>query len=411
MIDLDAHHIADADFWRAEPTVRHAVFAALRDEAPVRWYEPRRSDFARACTGFWAVTRYDDVWTASRNPQLFCSGLGIDIEETPPELGDFLPTMINMDDPEHLRLRRLVSAGFTPKEIARLDAALRTKATEIVDDLLERFGGGEEFDFVEHVASRLPLHAIAGLMGVPAEEQDQVLAWTNTGVALDDPSVGVHAAAAASRAMEEYAQALGRDRLAHPTEDLTSVLMHATVDGERLSPREFANFFGLLVGAGNETTRNAISHGLRLLTEHPDQRHIWFTDFATHAATAAEEIVRYETPITHMCRILTADTVIGGVPLVAGEKVALWYTSANRDGATFERADQFDVRRPGHPQQVGYGAGGPHFCLGANLARREIVVMLDELRRRVPAIRTTGKPERVLSMSLNAIRRLPARLA
>ena len=410
-IDLDAHHIADSEFWRAEPSLRHAVFAALREQAPVRWYEPRRSAFGRACTGFWAVTRYDDVWTASRNPELYCSGLGIDIEETPAELADYLPTMINMDDPEHFRLRRLVSGGFTPKEIARLDEALRAEAAAIVDDVLERFGGGEEFDLVEHVSSRLPLRAIAGLTGVPAEDQDQLLAWTNAGAALDDPSVGVEAAAAASRAMEEYALALGRERRAHPTDDLTSVLMHATVEGERLTAREFANFFGLLVGAGNETTRNAISHGVRLLTEHPEQRRIWFDDFETHAATAAEEIVRFETPITHMCRILTADTEIAGVPLSGGDKVALWYTSANRDGAAFERPDTFDVRRPLRPQQVGYGAGGPHFCLGANLARREIVVMFDELRRRVPALHATGEPERVLSMSLNAIRRLPVRIA
>ena len=248
------------------------------------------------------------------------------------------------------------------------------------------------------------------MLGVPADEQHRIFDWTNAAVTPDDPSVGVEGAARALTELADYASRLGAERRANPTGDLASVLMEAEVDGERLSSKEFANFFSLLVSAGNETTRNAISHGMHLLTLHPEQREIWFGNFDTYAWNAAEEIVRYETPISNMCRVLTEGVVIQGVPIQAGEKVAMWYPSANRDADTFANPDVFDVRRSTTPQQVGYGGGGPHFCLGANLARREIIVMFDEIRRRTPDLQITGKPERVLSMGLNAIRSLPARL-
>ena len=409
-IDLDEEHLADSAFWRATSEHRHAVFAELRRSAPVRYYPPRNSEFSRPCTGFWALTRYRDVWNASRNPASYCSGISIDIEELPEEFGDFYPSMINMDDPQHARLQRLVLGGFTPKQMARLDEGLRAKAGQIIDELIERHGDGSEFDFVAEVAAQLPLHAIGNMMGVPPDEQHLIFEWTNLAVGADDPRIGIKVAAQASASIAGYALALGQARRARPTDDLTSVLMHAEVEGERLTAKEFVNFFILLVSAGNETTRNAISHGMRLLTQHPEQRRILFGDFESIAWTAAEEIVRFETPISNMCRVLTEDVMIEGVPLGAGEKVALWYPSANRDGDVFESPDRFDVRRPKSPQQVGYGAGGPHFCLGANLARREIVVMFDEIRRRTPDLQITGEPDRVLSMGLNAIRRLPARL-
>ena len=413
-IDLDGGaadvHLADSAFWMSPAPHRYAVFAKLRRDSPVRWFEPRRSAFQRPCTGFWALTRYDDVRAAARDPETFCSGVTIDIEEMPEELGEFFPSMINLDAPEHFRLRRLVSAGFTPAETAKLEPRLRAKAAQIVGDVIERFGDGSEFDFVSEVAARLPLHAICDLMGVPAEDQDLMFDWTNQVVAPDDPAVGVAGAVDGSRQLADYALDLGRRRLERPAGDLTTVLMHAEVDGERLTTKEFANFFILLLSAGNETTRNAIAHGLRLLTLFPEQRRIWFDDFDAHAATAVEEIVRYEPLISNMCRVLTRDVEIRGVRIAAGEKVALWYPSANRDEHVFRDADAFDVRRPTNPAQVGYGGGGPHFCLGANLARREMTVMFDEIRRRIPTVAVTGEPERVMSMALNAMRRLPARI-
>jgi cytochrome P450 len=407
-LDLDAEHLADSAFWAASSEHRARVFAKLRREEPVRHYPARRSAFSRACTEFWALTRYDDVWHASRTPAVFCSGVTIDIEEMPAELGEFYPSMINLDDPEHARLRRIVSSGFTPKRTAAFEPQLRAIAEGIVDDLLDRHGDGSEFDFVEEVASRLPLTAICSMLGVPRSDQALMLEWSNLAVSPDDPDVGIEGASTGSRNIADYAIELGRARASEPTDDLTSVLMHAEVDGERLTAKEFANFFILLLSAGNETTRNATTHGLRLLTQHPEQRRIWFDDFATHAATAVEEIVRIEPVISNMCRVLTEDVELHGVTLGAGEKVALWYPSANRDETVFANPDTFDVRRPLHPQQVGYGAGGPHFCLGANLARREMTVMFDVIRRRIPDVVATGEPVRVVSMALNSIRSLPA---
>jgi cytochrome P450 len=410
-IDLDAEHLADSAFWSASPEHRERVFAELRRHHPVRWYPPRRSGFDRACTEFWALTRYDDIWHASRTPAVFCSGVTIDIEEMPDELGEFYPSMINLDAPEHARLRRLVASGFTPKQIEAQEPRLRAIAAAIIDDVLDRFGDGTEFDVVAELAARLPLRAICGMLGVPEPDHGLMLEWTNLAVSPDDPAVGVAGAAHALRQIADYAVELGRQRLERPADDVTTALMQAEVDGERLTTKEFANFFILLLSAGNETTRNAITHGLRLLTAHPDQRRIWFDDFDRHAATALEEIVRCEPLISNMCRVLTQDVELHGVTLHAGEKVALWYPSANRDETVFDRPERFDVRRPVHPQQVGYGAGGPHFCLGANLARREMTVMFDEIRRRVPRLAVTGEPERVLSMALNSVRCLQASVA
>jgi cytochrome P450 len=410
-IDFDAEHLADSAFWSASAEHRERVFAELRRHHPVRWYPPRQSEFSRACTEFWALTRYDDIWHASRTPAVFCSGVTIDIEAMPDELGEFHPSMINLDAPEHSRLRRLVASGFTPKEIAAQDPHLRQIAAEIIDDVLDRYGDGSEFDLVAEVAARLPLRAICGMLGAPESDHGLMLEWTNLAVSPDDPMVGVDGAARGLRQIADHALDLGRQRLARPAEDVTTVLMHAEVDGERLTTKEYANFFILLISAGNETTRNAITHGVRLLTAHPDQRQIWFADFDRHAATAVEEIVRCETLISNMCRVLTQDVELHGVTLHAGEKVALWYPSANRDETVFDDPGRFDVRRPVHPQQVGYGAGGPHFCLGANLARREMAVMFDEIRRRTPNLATTGEPERVLSMALNSVRRVNASIA
>ena len=407
-VDLDSEHLADSAFWAATPEHRARVFAALRREAPVRWYPPRRSDFNRACTEFWALTRYEDIWQASRTPSVYCSGVTIDIEEMPEELGEFYPSMINFDDPEHARMRRLVASGFTPKQIASYEPGLRAIAAEIIDQVLDKYGDGAEFDFVAEIASRLPLRAICSMLGVPDADHDLMLQWSNDAVSPDDPGVGIDGAASGLRRIADYAIEMGRERLRRPTEDLTSVLMHAEVEGERLTSKEFANFFILLLSAGNETTRNATTHGLRLLTRHPDQRRIWFENFEEHAATAVEEIVRCEPLISNMCRVLTRDVDLHGVTLRAGEKVALWYPSANMDETVFDDPERFDVRRPVTPQQVGYGAGGPHFCLGANLARRELVVIFDEIRRRTPNLAATGEPERVVSMALNSVRSLPA---
>jgi cytochrome P450 len=408
-VALDEIDLSDIEFWLADRDWRNAAFRTLRDAPGLPFYTERVIEgfpFPPG-PGYHAVTRYDDVWAVSRNPQLFCSGQGSNIGDLPQEMNEFFGSMINMDDPKHFRLRSIVSKGFTPKEVTRVEQFVKTKAAAIVDRVLEKFPEGR-CDFVEEVAAALPLEVICDMMGIPAEDYSKVFHWTNVILGAGDPDFGGSYENLMTCALEmfAYAQQLGEDRRAHPTDDITSIMMGAEVDGEQLSPQEFGSFFILLVVAGNETTRNAISHGMKALTDFPGQREIWFSDFETHTRTAAEEIVRFSSPVIHFRRTVTADTVLGGHELHTGDKVVMFYGSANRDERSFDRPDEFDVTRPLQPQQVGFGAGGPHFCLGANLARREIAVMFDELHRRMPTLRISGEPAYLQSNFINGIKRL-----
>ncbi|MEZ5217694.1 MAG: cytochrome P450 [Ilumatobacteraceae bacterium] len=343
----------------------------------------------------------------SRNPQLFCNGGGVNIGDLTPELNEFFGSMIAMDDPRHFRMRSLVSRGFTPKEIARVEQYVTEKAAKVVDRLLEEFPD-RECDFVQEVAAPLPLQIICEMMGIPAEDEAKVFAWTNVILGVGDPEYAGTYEELMNVSLEAfaYAQALGEDRAKNPRDDITSKLMAAEVDGDRLTPQEFGSFFILLVVAGNETTRNAISHGIKALTDHPDQRELLYSDFATHSRTAMEEIVRWATPVIHFRRTATEDTVVGGQKIEAGQKLVMFYNSANRDASQYEDPYRFDVTRPINPAQVGFGAGGPHFCLGANLARREMTVMFDEIRRRIPTLHVTSEPDYLQSAFINGIKRM-----
>ncbi len=342
-IDLSA----DA-FWTADRAWREGAFATLRNESPLAFFAERvlpDSPFPPG-PGYWAITRHDDIWHVSRNAQLFCSGMGSNIGDLPQEMNEFFGSMINMDDPKHFRLRSIVSKGFTPKEISRVEGYVRTKAAAIVDDLLERFPE-RTCDFVNEVAAPMPLQVICDMMGIPAEDHQQIFQWTNVILGVGDPEyvTSYEDLINVALAMFAYAQALGEDRIAHPGDDITSIMMNAEVDGERLTPQEFGSFFILLVVAGNETTRNAISHGMKALTDFPDQRQVWFDNFDTHTKTAVEEIVRWATPVIHFRRTATEDTVINGQPIAAGEKVVMFYASGNRDERAFTDPQRFDVRR------------------------------------------------------------------
>ena len=405
--DID---LSSPEFWLADRAWREGAFRTLRDEKPFAFFEERVIEDAPfpPGPGYYAVTRHDDIWQISRNPQLFCSGKGSNIGDLPVEMNEFFGSMINMDDPKHFRLRNIVSRGFTPKEVSRIEDQVRDRAAKLVTDLIERFPNGE-CDFVEEVAAALPLAIICDMMGIPEEDHKKIFHWTNVILGVGDPEfVGSYEdLMTVALEMFMYAQALGESRVGNPQDDVTSAMMNAVVDGERLTPQEFGSFFILLVVAGNETTRNAISHGMKLLTDFPDQRKIWFEDFDTHTRSAVEEIVRYATPVIHFRRTVTEDTVLSGQPLKAGEKVVMFYASGNRDERVFDNPHAFDVTRPVAPAQVGFGAGGPHFCLGANLARREIQVMFDEIRRRLPNMRITGEPAYLQSSFINGIKRMP----
>jgi cytochrome P450 len=310
-----------------------------------------------------------------------------------------------------------VSRAFTPKMLAKTEDDVRRRAARIVDELVASGPG----DFVEKVAVRLPVEVICDMLGIPERDYARVVARTNvilgnsdaeyTGVTpgkVDRLSMGraLLKIIWAARDLHRLAAGLGRERMKNPTGDLTSALVNANVDGERLTTRELGSFFLLLVVAGNETTRTALSHALKLFTDFPEQRRLLLEDFDGRIGGAVEEIVRYSTPVIFMRRNVTRDYEMNGHTYKAGDKVLLFYNSANRDEAVFTDPDAFDITRAPNPH-VGFGGPGPHFCLGANLARREITIMLEELFTRVPDIRAAGEPDRLLSGFINGYKRLP----
>ncbi len=411
-VAVDSINISDPEFWKGSRQHRESVFATLRREAPVKFFPEIPLANFPVGPGYWALTKHDDIWHVSRNPELFCSGKGSNIADLTVELNEFFGSMISMDDPKHVRLRTIVSKGFTPKEITRIEEYVKNKAKSIVDKVLAKYGPNEEFDFVDNIAAPFPLQIICEMMGIPESDERQILDWTNVILGAGDPDFGGTLENLITVALEmfAYAQALGEARLANPTDDLTSVMMHSIVDGDRMSSQEFGSFFILLVVAGNETTRNAISHGMLQLTEHPDQKAAWYGEFESMTKGAVEEIVRWASPVIHFRRTATRDTEIRGVKIKEGEKVVMWYNSGNRDEEIYENPHQFNIARTLAPAQVGFGAGGPHFCLGANLARREIAVMFDEIRRRLPNLVVTGEPAYLQSNFINGIKRMPCRI-
>lgn len=408
-LSLDQIDLSDMDFWAAPRELREATFQLLRDTPELQHFEERVIEGAPfpPGDGYHALTRHEDIWAVSRNAKVFCSGQGSNIGDLPQEMNEFFGSMINMDDPKHFRLRSIVSKGFTPKEVAKVEAMVLDKAKLIVERMQEQFTD-KTCDFVEHVAAALPLEIICDMMGIPASDYAQIFAWTNTILGIGDPDFVTSYDDLMTHSLEmfTYAQTLGENRRADPQDDITSAMMTAVVDGEQLTPQEFGSFFILLVVAGNETTRNAISHGMKALTDNPAQRELLYADFATHSKTAMEEMVRWASPVIHFRRTATEDTDINGFPIKKGDKVVMFYNSGNRDERVFDNPHCFDVTRSLQPAQVGFGAGGPHFCLGANLARREMTMMFDEIQRSLPSLRITGEPAYLQSNFINGIKRL-----
>lgn len=395
------------DFWALDDDMREGAFATLRREAPVAHFPEFVQEGVEQGRGHWAITRYDDVFYASRHPEIFSSASGITIGDQTPELNEYFGSMIAMDDPRHSRLRNIVRSAFTPRVLARVEDSVRDRARRLVAEMVARHPDGDG-ELVTDFAGPLPLQIICDMMGIPEDDHQRVFHWTNVILGFGDPDLTTDFDEFINVAMEigAYATALADDRRAHPGEDLTTSLVHAEVDGHQLTSAEVASFFILLVVAGNETTRNAISHGVLALSRYPDQRRIWFSDYDEVAPTAVEEVVRWASPVSYMRRTLTRDAELGGVNLVAGDKVTLWYGSANRDESKFADPWTFDVRRNPNPH-VGFGGGGAHFCLGANLARREITVAFEELHRQIPDITAAEEPSRLQSAFIHGIKRLP----
>ena len=410
-LGLDEIKLGDIETWLRPD--REGVFAKLRAEAPISFHAepvpPPEVPFPQG-PGFWALTRHADVMQVSRDPDTFHSAPSTNIGDIPPEIAEWLGSMINMDSPRHTKLRLIVNRGFTPRRVADIEESVRTQAREIVD----RVAPLGECDFVSEIAAKLPLQIICDMLGIPREDNDRIFELTNKILGVGDPEYVMTLEELMGAGMElfQYGLNVAEDRLQNPRDDITSALMHAEVDDEtgthKLTASELGSFFLLLVVAGNETTRTAISHGLLALTENPDQRRVWIDDFDAVSPTAVEEIVRWATPVIHFRRTAIRDVVVGGQEIKAGEKVVMFYNSANRDEAAFPNPFRFDLRRTPN-EHVGFGAGGPHFCLGANLARREIKVMFEELFRRLPDIEVSGEPAMLQSSFIHGIKRMPCR--
>jgi cytochrome P450 len=403
-IDLSAN-----EFWGLPLAERATAFALLRAQPQAPFFAEPQNPFSDQGPGYYALVRYADVVEASKHPDVFCSGKGAtSIPDLPVEFNEYFGSMINMDDPRHARLRRIVSRAFSPRLITKFQDDVCRAAAKVVDDLLAT----GPCDFVANVAAKLPLKIICDMMGIPDDEYDMVLANTNIILSGADPEFlsenmdqVVLQLLGAGQALADLLAGLAAARAGAPADDLVSALVTANIDGEQLTTAELASFFILLVVAGSETTRNALSHALMLFTEFPEQRALLLADLEGRLEGAVEEIVRYSSPVLFMRRTLTRDYTMNGRDYRQDDKAVLYYYSANRDEAVFARPDRFDVTRSPNPH-VGFGAPGPHYCLGAHLARRELTVMLRELMTRVPDI-TAGEPDRLLSSFINGIKRLP----
>jgi cholest-4-en-3-one 26-monooxygenase len=376
-------------------------FAELRRTAPVWWNEQPRGVFDDE--GYWVISRHEDIKAISKDNELWSTNakgvvMRLPDDVTSEQLEVTKALLINHDAPEHTRLRKLVSRLFTPRAVGMLEQKLAAAAHEIVRSAAQKDTG----NFVDDIAMKLPLQAIADLIGVPEADRERLYHWTNSIMNTDDPDFDDDPMAAHTELMG-YAYSMAEDRRRCPADDIVTRLVQADVDGDVLGDVEFAFFVILLAVAGNETTRNAISHGMIAMMDNPEQ---WELFKAERPRTAADEIVRWATPVVAFQRTALRDTVLGGQEIRAGQRVGLFYSSANHDEAVFDHPERFDVTRSPNPH-LGFGGSGAHFCLGANLARREIRVVFDELRREIPDIVAVDEPARLLSQFIHGIKRLP----
>ncbi len=406
---LENIDLSDIEFWAKPWDERNAAFATLRRENQIAYFpEPIIDPFPEG-PGYFAITKMHDILEISRHPEIFCSGQGaVSILDMPAEMNEFYGSLISMDDPRHARLRKIVSGTFTPRMLnAVLDDVEKT-AKKVVDKIVDK----GEIDFVTDVSMPFPLLVILDMMGIPHSEYDMVLAQSNIILSGGDPDFipeGTEPIAAfleAGAMLAGLLNELAVLRRATPTDDLLSALVNTEVDGEQLSGDELASFFILLSVAGHETTRTALNHGITHLSQNPDQRALFLADIDGVMATTVEEIVRYASPVVWMRRTLTQNYVLSGHEFHQGDKVIMFYGSANRDEAVFADPDTFNVLRDPNPH-VGFGGPGPHFCLGAHLARREIALMFRELYTRLPDLELAGPPVQLRSSFINGVKSLP----
>ena len=386
----------------------HAAFQRLRTTHPVAWIEEDDD------TGFWAVTKHADVIEVSRDYKRFTAARGIRIEEMADDELVARRTMMEFDPPDHTRLRRLVQPGFTPKVVATYEAAFRVLVGHVLDEVLAE----AEFDFVTEIARELPIRMLCRLLGIPESDAGQMVAWGDAMISNADPEYTpviidkvdtdeyrfLPFRSPAALEVFRYAEDIALERRGHPQDDITTTLLTAEPDGEPLTDLEFKNFFTLMMVAGNETTRHTISHGLIFLANHPGQLAAWMVDPAAKSELATEEILRASSVTMHFRRTATEDTAISGQPVAAGDKVVMWYPSANYDDDAFADPFRFDLNRAPN-NHVTFGTGR-HVCLGASLARLEVRVFFEEFLARVTGFEV-GEPDRLRSNFISGIKHLP----
>jgi len=398
-VTLDGIDLLDLDrFQRGE---HHEMFRRLRGEAPVSWHDHPLGQ------GFWNVVTHPDLVAVNREIETYSSEAGgislLSPDEMPGDVG--MDTrgvmMLTMDPPKHTRYRLLVNKGFTPRMIGLLEQYLRHRSTLIVDNIIQR----GTCDFVVDLASELPLQAIAEIMGVPQEDRRLLFEWSNKMIGIDDPEYASDDSTEASTQLYLYVNELAKQRRSDPRDDIVTKLINAEVAGDSLSELEFDMFMLLLTVAGNETTRNTTAWGMWALMQHPEQ-------YAALCANpdmlnpAIEEILRWASPVYHFRRTALADTEIHGQPVAKGDKVVMWHISANRDEQVFDDPYTFDITRDPN-EHVAFGGGGPHFCLGANLARMELRLIFSEILSRIPDMKIAGEPQILRSNFIGGVKHLP----
>jgi cytochrome P450 len=406
--DVDVSTLA---FWELGAEERDVRLAALRRDRPVSWQRPAEGMATlpgREDPGYWAVLRHGDVMTVSRNPEIYCSSKGFQIEDIPEEILESAGSFLALDHPRHTKLRRLVSVAFSPRRVRALEEKIAARAKGLVDDLLEQGEG----DFVEVVSKPLPSATFAEMMGVEEEDRERVTGLANDMVAWNDPEVldgrdGLTLLLETLVGLYAEASTLADLRRAEPADDILTGLVTAEVDGERLTDEEIAAFFVLLSVAANDTTRQTISHGTRALCRFPDQRQLLVSDVERYLPDAVEEMIRWATPVMTFRRTATRDAELNGTAIAEGDKVVMFYVSANRDESVFADPWQFDITR--EPVHVGFGGGGPHFCLGASLARSMLRSMFRELVDRAPTLEL-GEPSFLVGNFIQGITTMPYRV-
>jgi len=405
----DAIDLSSRAFWSTTAAERERSFAVLRAERPVSWH-PRVEDAVMPDPddrGYWAVTRRSDIVAVSRNNEVFLSGKGVMFESFPEELLEASQSFLAMDPPRHTKLRKLVSAAFTPRQVRRIEDSIRANAKTIVEELR---AAGSGADFVDHCAKELPIRTLSDMVGIPESEREHMAHATDAMVSWADPASldgrnPLEVLVENQLYVHQVAGALAAERREHPGDDLISSLVNAEVDGDRLADADVAAFFVLLSVAANDTTRQTTSHAMKALTDFPGERAWLLEDFDNRIGTAVEEFIRWATPVMTFRRTPATDFELGGQTILAGEKVVMFYPSGNWDTEVFDHPERLDLSRSPNPH-VGFGGGGLHFCLGAHVARAQLRAIFGELLRQLPDIQA-GDPTYVAGNFIHAVHSMP----